>query len=141
MRWVVLTLIMIVRLLFVLAVAVGCVVSTLSAKPPCELSDADYAALAHPINKQPLDRATIDALSEKDAANLCKARAFVAKVRALAGPNVSNLSDDQAKQIGEKIDLHDIAPGTKRFVTEQEYDLIGPVIAYVMARASWGKIQ
>ena len=65
-------------------------------KPPCALSDNDYAALANAVDG-PLDRATVEALNDKDAANLCKARAFVAKIRSLAG-GATKLTDEQAEQ-------------------------------------------
>jgi hypothetical protein len=129
-----------IRFLIVATALCGCF-SVLLAKPPCELSEADYAALAHNAKKQPLDRAAIDALNEKDAENVCKARAFVAKIHTLAGANVTKISDEQAEKIAAKINLHEIATGTSRFVTEDEWDFIAPVIGYVMANASTGKFR
>ena len=125
------------RLLAIVALAFC--VSSLLAKPPCELSDADYAALANNAGGRPLDRAVIDALGEKDAVNLCKARAFVAHVRQLAGPNVKELSDQQAEQIASKMSENEIAVGTSRFVSEEEWKFIRPVIGDVMARIPIGK--
>lgn len=114
-------------------------VSTLLAKPPCELSEADYAALANNAGGRPLDRAAIDALNEKDAANLCRARAFVAKVRNLAGPNVKELSDQEAERIASNMSEKDIAVGTSKYVSEEEWKFIRPVIGDVMARIPIGK--
>ena len=127
------------RLFLVVALSFACAVSSSLAKPPCQLSDADYAALAHNAGGKPLDRAAIDALSEKDAANLCKARAFVAHVRELAGPNVKELSDAQAEQIASKMSENEIAVGTSRYVSEEEWKFIRGVIGNIMARMPIGK--
>ena len=129
------------RLLFFIALAFECGASSLLSKPPCELSEADYAAVANNAKKQPLDHAAVDALNEKDAENLCKARAFVARVHMLAGPNVTELTDKQAEELGAKMDFHEIAVGTSRFVTEEEWKFIAPVVGDLMARASLGKIR
>jgi hypothetical protein len=131
-----------IRLLITTAVtaaAFWCSSAFLLAKPPCELSEVDYASLANNAAGRPLDRAAIDALSEKDAANLCKARAFVAHVRPLAGPNVKDLSDQQAEQIAAKISENEIAVGTSRFVSEEEWKFIRVVVGDVMARMPIGK--
>lgn len=122
----------------VVAVLFFCSPEFLSAKPPCELTNADYAAVANNAGGRPLDRAAIDALSEKEAANLCKARAFVAHVRQLAGPNVKELSDQQAEQIASQIKENEIAVGTSRYVSEEEWKFIRIVIGNVMARMPIG---
>lgn len=106
---------------------------------PCKLKGEDYAALAHAVTA-PLNREAVDTLEGKDAQNLCKARAFVKKVRRLAPKGAKKLTNAQGDAIVDRFKIEEIATGANRFVDEEERTLTAPVISGILAAAFSGKL-
>ena len=92
---------------------------------PCELTPEDIRSLANPrteVNRQKYTPQTFASIPDDAKKNLCTARRLVRRVKEAGGAAADHLTYD------------DIPLGLSRYVTEEEYRVVGPVVRRFMVR-------